>query len=403
MWKVLVADDEPKIRRGLKNSLDWNEFNMEIVGEAEDGEMAFEVARDLQPDVLLVDICMPFLNGLQLIEKLNKVLDRCIIIIITGHDEFTYAQQAVKLKVFDYLLKPVSKEQLVAVLNKANEELKILHSKHKYISWAAQQMDRNLPAIKECFLKDLLHGQLSELEIQEQSRFLNLDFPADSGMIIIKVVERCNRGEIRAEWDKPLLLFALQNVIEDILQEWQPNTVFRDNKENIIAITPIKNIVEWLELGVILETRSEKYLKQMVITTQGKFEDVKMGIPAVYEELIMEINAKGNCTPIVLLSKKYIDAYYYKEDLSLQDLADQIQISPTYLSRLLKQEIGASFIDYLTQVRVRKAIQIMSDHTVKIYEVAERVGYSSQHYFSTAFKKVLGVSPAEYRKRGKCS
>ncbi|MBP2646080.1 MAG: two component transcriptional regulator, AraC family, partial [Firmicutes bacterium] len=99
------------------------------------------------------------------------------------------------------------------------------------------------------------------------------------------------------------------------------------------------------------------------------------------------------------LCQKYIEKYYYKEELSLSNLAEEIHMSPTYLSRLLKQEIGVSFIEYLTQVRVRKAIQLMSSSTVKMYEIAEQVGYSNQHYFSTAFKKVVGFSPAEYRKR----
>ena len=124
------------------------------------------------------------------------------------------------------------------------------------------------------------------------------------------------------------------------------------------------------------------------------------GFPGLYKELVDEINQKVSCTPIVLLSQKYIETHYYKEELSLQDLAQSIQISPTYLSRLLKSEIGVSFIEYLTYVRVQKAMQLMSDPTVKIYEVAERVGYSNQHYFSTAFKKVVGLSPVEYRKRG---
>lgn len=124
-------------------------------------------------------------------------------------------------------------------------------------------------------------------------------------------------------------------------------------------------------------------------------------ISATYHELLLELNRKASYTPIVLLSQKHIETYYYKEDLSLQELADTIQISPTYLSRLLKNEIGVSFIEYLIQVRVEKAIQIMSDPTVKLYEVAQRVGYNNQHYFSTAFKKVVGLSPAEYRKKGK--
>jgi two-component system, response regulator YesN len=107
MLKVLIADDEPKIRRGLKSSIDWNELDIEVVGEAEDGEIAFEMAKVLKPDILFVDICMPFIDGLELISKIKDILPDSLVIVITGHDEFSYAQQSIKLKVFDYLLKPV--------------------------------------------------------------------------------------------------------------------------------------------------------------------------------------------------------------------------------------------------------------------------------------------------------
>ena len=100
-------------------------------------------------------------------------------------------------------------------------------------------------------------------------------------------------------------------------------------------------------------------------------------------------------------AKQYIENNYFKEELSLEDVARDIKVSASYLSRVLKQETGTSFIDYLTQVRVKMAIQLMTDPSMKIYEIAERVGYNSQHYFSTAFKKVLGVSPVEYKKGGR--
>ena len=81
MYKLLIADDEPRIRRGLRNSLDWNEFNIEVVGEAEDGEIALSQTEKLKPDIIFLDICMPFLNGLELIKKLNETDNNCIIII----------------------------------------------------------------------------------------------------------------------------------------------------------------------------------------------------------------------------------------------------------------------------------------------------------------------------------
>jgi len=123
MWKVLVADDEPKIRKGLKKMLQSFNLELEIVAEAEDGEIALDLAKEHSPHILLVDINMPFLDGLSFIKKVHDFLPNAIIIIITGYDEFHYAQRAIKLKVFDYLLKPVSSEELKDILIKGIENL----------------------------------------------------------------------------------------------------------------------------------------------------------------------------------------------------------------------------------------------------------------------------------------
>ncbi len=401
MWKVLIADDEPKIRRGLRNSVYWNELDMEVVGEAEDGEVALAMAKKLQPDILLVDICMPFLSGLQLIERINSILTGCIIIVVTGHDEFSYAQQALKLRVFDYILKPVSREQLRSVLDKAREELMNCSARNKYLKWASTQLKRNLPFIRELFMNGWVNGHKTDKEIHEQINFLGLTFDENSGMLVVKVLERLSKDELLKEWDHHLLLFAAQNIVEELLEQWQPNVVFRDNKDNIVAITPVKQASEWMGLEMLIQAAVEKYLKQVAIVCQMEIDGGILNAPRVYENLMTEINERGSCSPVVLLAKKYIETNYYREDLTLEDVAQNVQISPTYLSRLLKQEIGATFIDYLTQVRVKRATQLMNDPAVKVYEVAKSVGYNSQHYFSTAFKKVLGISPVEYRKGGK--
>ena len=122
MIKVLIADDEPRIRRGIRNIIGL-EDGFEIVGEAEDGEEALCLAKEKKPDILLLDICMPFLNGIQLIEELNKALCNPVVIIISGHDEFNYAQAALRLKVFDYILKPIDRENFKITLSKAKEEV----------------------------------------------------------------------------------------------------------------------------------------------------------------------------------------------------------------------------------------------------------------------------------------
>jgi two-component system, response regulator YesN len=373
---------------------------MEIVGEAEDGERALEMAKSFQPDVLLVDICMPLMNGLELTDCLNKILSHCLVIVITAHDEFEYAQKAVKLKVFDFLLKPVSKEQLCSVIKKADEELTGLKSMDKYLKWANEQINKNLPMMREQFFKELMKGRLRDCEIETQMELLGQKISNNSGMFIIKLKEKYSLDEKSKEWDKHLLLFAVQNVLEELLHEWTPNIFFRDDKDNIIAITSTMQVSEWNNLGEVLESAVQKYLKNLVIVKQLRISKGISGIKETYYELLDEIKKEERLTPIVTASKKYIDEHFYKEDLTRKEVADELKISPAYLSNLLSQELGASFIDYLISVRIKKAIQLMDDPTLKICEIAEKVGYNSQHYFCTAFKKMMGISPLEYRKGG---
>ncbi|HYE84374.1 MAG TPA: response regulator [Clostridia bacterium] len=400
MLKVLIADDEPKIRRGLKNSINWSKLDIEVAGEAEDGEIALSMAERIKPDILLVDICMPFINGLEFIAKLKDILPDSIVIVITGHDEFAYAQQSIKLKVFDYLLKPVEKEQLFAVVGKAKDELIQLRQKNKYISWAEQQLKKNFPLLKERFLNEWVNGNISEPEALEQLEFYKAGINQDSGMLLIKLIERYNAGETSKEWDRQRILFAVQNIVSELVRNSSPHVIFRDHKDNIVVIVPITHVSFWNELSGKIGAMTEQYLKQMVITVQQKIDGGILYAPVVYKRLAADITKEENWTPVVMLSKNYIDANYSREDLTLQDVADAFKISPAYLSRLLRQELGVSFIDYLTQVRINKAISLMDDPFIKMYEVAEKVGYSSQHYFSTAFKRVIGVSPATYHKGG---
>lgn len=400
MWKVLIADDEPKIRCGLRKLICWDELGLQFVGEAEDGEMALQLAEVVQPDVLLVDICMPFVNGLQFIEQLKRKVVDCIVIIITGHDEFSYAQRAIKLQVFDYLLKPVTKQQLHQVLERASTTLKETRGTHRYLHWMEQEKEKNLPLLRSAFYKEWMRGQVSETYVQEQLDFLELELPVQPGMLVVKVAGRFSCGQLLKEWDQELLLFAIENIVSETLATRSPTILFWDEEEQLVAILPVDHPSSWYKLGGELQQAIEACLGLVVLILQKPLMGEGVGLPKLYQELVKELHRKVSCTPIVLLSQKYIETHYHKEELSLQDVAENIQISPTYLSRLLKTEIGVSFIEYLTYVRVQKAMQLINDPSVKMYEVAEQVGYSNQHYFSTAFKKVVGMSPVEYRKRG---
>jgi len=396
MWKVMIADDEPKIRRGLRSSIERMRSDMEVVAEAEDGEAALALVRKVKPDILMIDIRMPFLNGLELIEKINEIWRDCIIIVVTGHDEFEYAQRALHLRVFEYVLKPVPQEVLAAVLARAEAELAGVRRQNKYVAWARQQLERNMPLLREQFLRNWVKGRLSRSEIEEQAAFLGVRTGTPLGMVIVHVAERSLPQASSGEKDRHLSLLTVRSLVEETLKDLSPLWVFLDEQDDIVAIACFPGGQEWVDaIGRIQSGSNES-----VAVAHATIPDGASAIPETYESLANEIASAGSHRAFVALAQSYIDAHYGEPDLSLEQVAGAVEVSPGYLSRLLKHETGFSFVDYLTRVRINKAVQIMSDPAVKVYEVAEAVGYQSQHYFSRAFKRVFGRPPVEYRKGG---
>jgi len=399
MYKLLIADDEPRIRRGLRNALEWNEFSIEVVGEAEDGEIALIQTEKLKPDIIFLDICMPFLNGLELIKKLNETDHNCIIIVITGYDEFEYMHEALKLKTFDYLLKPVPKEVLRDTVNKAILEISKNEEKKVYLDWADKQLDENSDMLKQVFLNNWLKGNYVYEKLLNELKFFKYKFDSGIAIVVIKVIERLNHEVYSKNWDRELLNFALTNVTLEIMSKVNPEVTYIDEDNNIVIISNVSNISEWLNIANEIENKIYYYLHFTVIMQQKKIKNGIVDVENVYNEIIDNINKIAAYKPIVLLAIRYIDSNYNVNDLNLGDVAEKFNLSSSYLSKLLKREVGLSFIDYLTEYRINKSICIMDDPKFKIYEIAEAVGYNNQHYFCKAFKKVMGIAPTEYRGR----
>jgi two-component system, response regulator YesN len=400
MWNVMIADDEPKIRRGLRTSIERLRPDMKVVAEAEDGEMALAVAGAQKPDILLIDVRMPFLNGLELIQRLQGVVSDCIIIVVSGHDEFEYAQRALQLKVFDYVLKPVPQDTLADVLDRAVAALSESRRQGKYLSWAHEQLERNLPLLREQFLRDWVRGRLSTVEIAEQEQFLGVRASGPAAMALVRPADRPIAAAPSGERERRLALYAIRLALEEIFAPFAPLWVFADDRDNLIALAACAGGKEWIEAAARIEPRVVPALCQAVFVAHAVIPDASQGVAEAYESLSTEAAERGSHRSLVSLAQGYIDAHYGEATLSLEEVASAAQISPGYLSRLLKLETGFSFVDYLTRVRINKAVMMMSDPAVKVYEVAEAVGYQSQHYFSRAFKRVFGRPPAEFRKGG---
>lgn len=395
-WKVLIADDESIIREGILSSLNWQQLGLEVVAEAEDGEEALELARKHSVHILLVDLNMPIMNGMSLIKHMREELPDCKIIIITGHDEFTYAQAAIRMNVDDYILKPVNPVQLADVLTKITKQMASSLEKEEHLQMASKQIERNFSLLRERFCLEWMDGGLSEVEIREQLAFLKMPDRAPSTLGVIQWSGNSRGKELLSERDRQLILFAIENIVEELLS---PYTLvkFRDHLGMLVVLLwdPVPaNAIEKMDAAV------QTYLK---ITIASQFltgiEGVT-GVSNVYQQARTSLYKEAHLSPFVRLAKDFIAQRYSNPEITLEMIANEMKVSPVYLGRIFKQELGIPFVNLLTHTRIKHAIHYLSTTDMTIIEISEKVGYDSQHYFSTAFKKVVGIAPNQYRKEG---
>jgi two-component system response regulator YesN len=392
-WKVMIADDEEIIREGIKQSVDWTGLGIEVVTEAEDGEEALENALHHGVHIALVDLNMPIMHGVELMKRLREQLPDCKIVVITGHDEFTYAQESIRLQVNDYILKPADPMQLTQVMRGVRDELENERQKSQHLKQASKQILKNFPLLRERFCQEWLDGNLSQQEIKEQLLFLQLPQVRPDLLGIIRWRSEV-QNSVMKESERQLFLFAIENITMELLNDY-PKVIFRDST-GLIVILLWDGVAEAMLARVEQEVRTN-----LKIAIEVGIEPVEGDITELanaYRRCRVNLSKEVPLSPIVRRAKQYMLEHYSEYGLNLESMAGMLQTSPVYLSRLFKQEVGVSFGAYLTQTRIRKASQLLNSTDISIFEVAEKTGYETQHYFSTAFKKHTGVSPLQFRK-----
>ena len=176
MYKLLIVDDEDWIRERLKHTIDWGSMDVEVIGEACDGEEALEKTKMLLPDIVLTDIRMPCINGLEYIKRLRDGNINVKVIIISGFSDFDYARNAIKLGAFDYILKPVDDDDLTGVIKRCIEDINAERSKNLLFIRAREQMKESLPLMKRELFINLVNEKFSsEEEIAKEFSYLGVD------------------------------------------------------------------------------------------------------------------------------------------------------------------------------------------------------------------------------------
>lgn len=394
MWRVMIADDEPKIQRGLRAMVEGLDIGAEVVGLAEDGEQALGMAKALMPDILLVDICMPFLNGLELIEALEGVRADIRILVVTGFETFDYARRALAMHVHAYLLKPVEEGELRAALLSAMDSLESARKGRRYLDFAMRQLERRRDILAESFLREAIQDRLSEEETAEQLEFFGLK---DFRRGVLLLLRQGSAGAFGRPMGALVFRYALEEALRPATASCRFAQLFTDARGNVLLLADTDD-----PEGLLRAVREAALEEQGILPTVLHAEVRSIAeLSPVYDALLERLMRGMPLSPAVEAAKAYIAREHTRADLGLPEVAEHAGVAPSYLSRLMKQELGLSFSKFLSMMRINRATALMADPHKILKDISEEVGYASPYYFSTAFKKLLGISPNEYRNQRK--
>jgi two-component system response regulator YesN len=196
MYKVFLVEDEIVVREGIRNNIPWDQTPYSLAGEASDGEMALSMIQDIKPDILITDIRMPFMDGLTLSRIVKKNLPWIKIIIISGHDEFEFAREAISTGVEEYLLKPVSSQDLRKALDKIAVRIDEEKEKFLNIEKLKAQIRSSTDILRDRWLSDFMHAKIPAVEAIEQGKELGVDLLARSYIVLVAGIVSSAEKEI---------------------------------------------------------------------------------------------------------------------------------------------------------------------------------------------------------------
>lgn len=538
--KVFLVEDEMVIRRGIKNSIDWEKEGYIFCGEASDGELAYPMIIKEKPDILITDIRMPFMDGLELCKLVKEELPNIKILILSGYDEFDYAKEAIRLGVTEYLLKPISSGKLLEALNGVSESIRREKEDKDLVRKYMEEMRENTEHEKQKFFEQMIAGNLSMADALETGKKYEMNLSAGMyNLLLFRFTlgeENRKSGELLGEAEYAIkklterleyvfefqrdvegwafLLMAdneeqmservkeLSKDLEEIMKNYstiayfggigKPVARLRELEESfreaeralaarftmelnrIISVEDIRmaqNVdtlddIEITSFGEIEKTRTmlEKFLnngaedeidefvdvyinelpeenlksvlmRQYIIMDAyivmmsfcEKIEGIEGEMQAQSEELknsmktiqtleeiknyirmllkkiigVRDTISGRRYSDIIEIAKDQIRKTYMSDEISLNTIAAEVGMSPSYFSSIFSKEMGKTFVEYLTEIRMDRAKELLMCSSMKTSEIGYEVGYKDPHYFSYIFKKTQNCTPKEFRARGK--
>lgn len=539
MIKVFLVEDEIVMREGIKSTVQWEQEGYEFIGEASDGELAYPMIQNLKPDIVITDIRMPFMDGLELSRLVKKELPDTKIIILSGYSDFEYAKKAIGIGVTDYLLKPISSAKLLEAVNRVAEIIRTERAQKENTSRMGRVMEEYEKLERRRFFTDLMFNRMSMTEVIDKGRELEIDLTAQDYRIILFGIWQA--GERKASYSEELVslsedietafldaedvflfergtegwAFLVKADSEQELEKRSKETErllidlaesgenteyfggigkavkrlrelpesydganramslrFMGHDNEIISCEYIGSVNLLCEDDIDLSTLDVGKIDRKILWNflkSGLSEDIHHFIEEYFNELgevninsmlfrqyitmdmyfctaafAEELGHDARCIAercgdfksganilssvegakayleniigeairlrdsasmkkygtLLNKAKDYITENYDKDGISLNTVAASVNLSPSHFSTIFSQEVGETFIEYLTRVRMERAKELLRCSSLKSTEIAYAVGYKDSHYFSYLFKKTQGCTPKEFRMKG---
>ncbi|MDF2925363.1 MAG: hypothetical protein K0R57_4277 [Paenibacillaceae bacterium] len=238
MYKLVIVDDEPSVLNGLRTYFDWGAYGIELVGVADDGSSGLALIGDLKPDIVLTDVMMPAMDGIQMSMEIRAKLPNTKIVFISGHDNAEYLKSALKVHAVDYIFKPVSRKELGTVVERVVAALDAENEARQRVSKMQVKLTQSMPLLREKFLMSVIRDSIKPEVAREKIEFLDLPLTQDSAYIILVVTvdDAAQVLEERSERDKQLTSYAILNIIQELVDETLQGVAFENEPGQYVGI-----------------------------------------------------------------------------------------------------------------------------------------------------------------------
>lgn len=412
LYTVIVADDEDELRDAVCSMIPWEDCGFRLVGSASNGLDALQLVEKLEPDLLLTDIRMPFISGIELARQVREVRPATNIAFLSGFDDFEYAQQAIQYNIISYMLKPLTVEGLGAELRVIRQKIDAQFAMFRQAPSRADGPDLRAAMLMPLVLDDFAEPE-GDSHAEAYARQCGLlrdkgDRPFYTVMVSILLGEDgTNRtppafvasvDRLAAKYMRSVSFFASGKVITVLLGNPSDFEEYLHILADELPQMADRVLGRRCRIGV---SRAVRSLSELHGAYRGAMEALRQGdrseSGAQFISDLAPAVKGGN-----LLCKRALEALdqnYMDAGLSLVSLSGMLDVSPNHLSACIKKYAGETFINILIRKRMEAARELLASSNLKIQEISLRCGYTDQHYFSYCFKKYCGESPNAMRRR----